>query len=157
MKAILAMLIALLACSVIVSAIEIDYKARCDVVRPATEYRVEEVCEGCGIYGVIVQSEYNPDNGMTRWYPELTCFIPGRKHVTAPVVKKPVCTTSTTTVEICETENVCADPVCGWKWTCLHWKHYGCVKSTHVWTCKDPVCNEVTNCYEETKLIKTCK
>lgn len=140
MKALISLFIALLVCTVAVSAIELP-KGPCTWIRPATEYRPER--EFTGVWG-----RYS--DGSIR------CFSPGSNKPKIIKEKTPVCTESTTTVEICETKELCEPPVCHWKWKCLYWKHYGCVSSKHYWICEEPLCHEITDCHEETIVVRVC-
>jgi hypothetical protein len=132
-------LIALLVITVVSAVPTIDYKARCDIVMPATEYRQERVFHGIGIWGRMSDGS-------------LICFTPGRishkENVVSPpvVLEEPVCEITTVCedpvcvdeeTDVCKTwnyEESCADPVCNWVETTCHEWNYEKV-------CADPVCH----------------
>jgi len=147
-------LISLLVGSTIVSAVVIDYGARCDITRPATEFRPEKTWYGIGIYGITVEKI-----GET-YYPTMTCFLPSGRH-------KETCTSKIVTtcddVEVCEDVDVCKD-FCHWEKYCDRWCGWGCNR----WCCDwdwHRVCHEVCHtdnvCHIETSCddvkVRNCK
>lgn len=111
-KTIIYGLIALAIISV-VAAIEPLPKGRCDVIRPATEYREEKVFPQIGVWGRLSDGS-------------ITCFAPGSKpkHKETPVVietiKEPE--PEPTCHEECECTNYDWVIEKVWKQTC-GWKH----------------------------------
>lgn len=97
-------LVAILAIT-LVSAWQIDYKERCDVVRPATEFRPEKVYPGIGVWGVTVERFGNT------YYRTLTCFVPdnggSHKKKSNSQTSNPPDTCEPTTIEICNDVEVC--------------------------------------------------
>jgi hypothetical protein len=115
----------------------IDYQARCNIVRPATEYRLEKVWYNIGIYGRL-------SNGT------ITCFLPHRIEHKA-VMQVEVITPAPNPIEpICHYDTVCDDPVCHQEKSCIKWnhscRHHRCIKWSFENVCDDPVCHQVERC-----------
>jgi hypothetical protein len=100
----------------IVNATTIDYKARCDITRPATEFRPEKTWYGIGIYGITVEKFGEI------YHPTLTCFLPVSRH-------KETCTNKEITTQVCEDITT---EVCSTEKVCEHyeWHH-------HQWECSE--------------------
>jgi hypothetical protein len=158
-KTIYVLFAALILAAVSVSAIESLnglYKYRCEIVRPATEFRAERSFGYIGILGRLSDGS-------------LTCFVPSNKRTTttAPVVQAPAVTPeepedpedpvchyeqqcTTITEEECVTRPVCED-TCHkektWKQTC-EWKH-GKLHCNYGWVWTDVCithCRDVESC-----------
>lgn len=116
-------IVALLTIS-LVSAYEINYKARCDFIQPATEYRPERVFPGIGIYGRL-------SNG------NLICFLPQIRHkpthppivVHTPVITNntnsttPISNNTNSTTPNCHNETVCNNSCHNETTTCKTWNY----------------------------------
>jgi hypothetical protein len=116
-----------------VMAATIDYKARCDFIMPATEYRPERVFYGIGMFGALSDGS-------------LVCFVPGStpKPVLPPVVV-PVVVPEPEPVPVCEDVETCEE-VCTWDWgwykSGRHWRigwHEDCEEECTI----ENVCEEV--------------
>lgn len=127
---------ALLTLSMVMAA-KIDYKARCDFIRPATEYRPEKVFQGIGVYAAKSDGS-------------LTCIVPKRhRAIVKPVVVedddfKPV-------LPKCEEVETCT-----WvKDNCL-WYIWSHGRKTCILWDYDKVCETKTVCEEiDTKTSET--
>jgi hypothetical protein len=148
-------LLSILMGAMFVSAVEIDYGARCDIVRPATEFRPEKVYYGAGIYGRVV------DKIGDNYYPVFTCFSPGKHKV------KPVATASSVN-PVCHDVTTCDPAIChieettcrfwDYDWNCglvgtgchrhwiCHWDKTDCKVWNTEQVCDSPICNTVSIC-----------
>lgn len=113
-------LVALLTLSMVLAA-KIDYKARCDYTRPATEYRPERTFPGIGVYAAMSDGS-------------LTCIVP-KRHRAAP---QPVLVVE----EESKPEPKCEEvKTCEWvkdecKWYAWHHGHKTCILWDYDYVCE---------------------